>query len=36
MKNVSRIFVSDLRSIGKSFFAIVITLAVLIIPALYA
>ena len=36
MKNVSRIFFSDLRSIGRSFFAIVITLAVLIIPALYA
>lgn len=36
MKNIFGIFFSDLRSIGKSFFAIVITIAVLIIPALYA
>lgn len=36
MKNMFKIFFSDLRSIGKSFFAIVITIAVLIIPALYA
>lgn len=36
MGNVFKIFFSDIRSIGKNFFAIVIAVAVLIIPALYA
>lgn len=36
MGNVFKIFFSDIKSIGRNFFAIVITIAVLIIPALYA
>lgn len=36
MKNVFKIFISDLKAIGSNFFAFVIVLAVLVIPALYA
>lgn len=36
MGNVLRIFFSDLRNIGAHFFSLVIALAVLLIPALYA
>lgn len=36
MRNVLKIFISDLKAIGTHFFALVILLAVLVIPALYA
>ena len=36
MKNVFKIFFSDLRAITSQFFALAIVLAVLVIPALYA
>lgn len=36
MRNVFKIFISDLRAIVTHFFALVIVLAVLVIPALYA
>ena len=36
MKNVFKIFISDLKAIVTHFFAFVIVLAVLVIPALYA
>lgn len=36
MRNVFKIFFSDLRSIGASFFSLVIAGSVLLIPALYA
>ena len=36
MRNVFKIFISDLKAIATHFFALVIVLAVLVIPALYA
>lgn len=36
MRNVLKIFISDLRAIFSNFFAVVIMVAVLVIPALYA
>ena len=36
MKNIFRIFFSDIKAICSNFFALVVVLAVLVIPALYA
>ena len=36
MKNILRIFISDLRGLFSNFFSIVIILAMLVLPALYA
>ena len=36
MRNILRIFTNDLRSIARHFFALVIAIAVCVIPALYA
>ena len=36
MKNILSIFIHDLFSIAKHFFALVIALAICVIPALYA
>ena len=36
MKNVLTIFINDLWSIARQFFAFVIAIAVCVIPALYA
>ena len=36
MRNIFRIFKHDLRALYKNFFAFLIILAILILPALYA
>lgn len=36
MRQILNIFINDLRAVGRQFFAIVIMLAICILPALYA
>lgn len=36
MKNTFKIFFSDIKSLSRHFFAVLVVIAIMIIPALYA